>query len=566
MSFKSLINNAGDSGATLANSIIDEPYSWSDNDNTLKIKYEAPWLSGNYGGGLHVRPAAGKYITLNVWIERGSVYIGPDFWMNALNVGMKNAASTAANNFLFQEQSNATYTQGSSSGIGGSKDEFQITLVGPDDYLSIDVENDTENVAKMRVVMSGDEYNLENAVGANLTISQDVWVQLEQYGNIVEDVVVEEDDEVQGPLLPPDWENEDGTFGGDLDGDGVKDADDFDPYDPDIQEEGDVDDAPVTTTPTPQVRVNYLQYFYDNPGIQNNPFYSFNTYGDKASTNTYGGGYWWGNPGSEQGSLWLTDDDSPDFWFGTTSSSGVRMEIKSGHYVELKIFTENDKFFNTLSWSPDEYPEIKSVSSSGKTMIVKLYGGDKLWIDIDNEFGIGASFALMIGNEMLVVDEVPDDEVRINLLDYGEANRPPKEEQGQDGDTVLTCPPGYEPNEDGTECVLIQDGGGDGGGDGNNTVNPPVWEWEEWNAPFTEDDGLLNRLTKSFSFGVNNSLKAGEAIIEGALMAAPAVIVIVGATFAARFIINKSDALGKNLGSRKWIKFDNTPSIGEVIE
>ena len=85
---------------------------------------------------------------------------------------------------------------------------------------------------------------------------------------------------------------------------------------------------------------------------------------------------------------------------------------------------------------------------------------------------------------------------------------------------VVTPPPPPPPNGDGADPFSTFDG-------------LPV--------PFEESDGLLTRLLNTFTFAVNSSARAIEAVIEGAMMALPAVIVIGSAVIAAKLIIQSTD-------------------------
>jgi len=110
-------------------------------------------------------------------------------------------------------------SEGTSLGLPYSQGEF---VLESGDYISIDIDDDYSNVAQFRVVMGGEIVFERGAVDRIVNIDiQDV------------EKLVHVDDEVQGALLP------DGT--GDLDGDGVIDSEDFDPYDPDVRFEGDID-------------------------------------------------------------------------------------------------------------------------------------------------------------------------------------------------------------------------------------------------------------------------------------------------------------------------------------
>jgi hypothetical protein len=99
------------------------------------------------------------------------------------------------------------------------------------DYISFDIDSESSNVGQARIRIDGDQYL------SNQEIDKDVWITLVWLRKWNPDATIAEpqgnDNEYAGPLLP------DGS--GDLDGDGVPDGEDFDPYDPDVQNEGDTD-------------------------------------------------------------------------------------------------------------------------------------------------------------------------------------------------------------------------------------------------------------------------------------------------------------------------------------
>lgn len=109
------------------------------------------------------------------------------------------------------------------------QDVIIATLTGNDgDYLSIDIDQAYSGINNFSLRVGGVMRNNSE----RKDIDDEVRIAiLEAY------YLEEPQDEVQGPL-------EEGGQG-DLDNDGVPDGEDEDPYDPDIQEEGDVDDDPV---------------------------------------------------------------------------------------------------------------------------------------------------------------------------------------------------------------------------------------------------------------------------------------------------------------------------------
>ena len=89
------------------------------------------------------------------------------------------------------------------------------------DYLSIDIDGDYSTIAQFRVVQGGEIVFDGSAVNRTVSVVIDEVRHLVPYESVVE-----------GPL------EEDGM--GDLDGDGVPDAEDFDPNNPFVQTEDDV--------------------------------------------------------------------------------------------------------------------------------------------------------------------------------------------------------------------------------------------------------------------------------------------------------------------------------------
>lgn len=108
------------------------------------------------------------------------------------------------------------------------QDVIIVTLDGnDDDYLSIDIDQQFSGINNFRLRSGGVMRNDSTTKDINDEVRIAI-LSAEHYEEV--------QDEVAGPM------EEGGT--GDLDGDGVPDGEDFDPNDPDIQEQGDVDDDP----------------------------------------------------------------------------------------------------------------------------------------------------------------------------------------------------------------------------------------------------------------------------------------------------------------------------------
>jgi len=111
------------------------------------------------------------------------------------------------------------------------QDVIIVTLDGNQgDYLSIDIDQEFSGINNFRLRSGGIMRNNSSTKDIDDEVRVSI-LTCEHYEEL--------QDEVEGPM-------EEGGEG-DLDNDGVKDKDDADPNDPDIQEEGDVDDDPVLT-------------------------------------------------------------------------------------------------------------------------------------------------------------------------------------------------------------------------------------------------------------------------------------------------------------------------------
>lgn len=111
--------------------------------------------------------------------------------------------------------------------LANRQDYARVTLEGGD-WVSVDIDSEFSKIANLTIMQNGQQMSInspDNVDDEVRIIAKRVW----HYEEL--------QDEVQGPLLP------DGM--GDIDGDGVLDGEDEDPYDPDIQEQGDVDDDPI---------------------------------------------------------------------------------------------------------------------------------------------------------------------------------------------------------------------------------------------------------------------------------------------------------------------------------
>ena len=170
-----------------------------------------------------------KYLLLNdrdLWGDSGAVKlaVAPN-WRVTLLVATDN------NNYWKDNGSYPQYTF--RPALLNRQDAMIVTLTGNDgDYISLDVDSDVSGIARYALRIGGVNYADSNPA----KINDEVRVAILRAEHLEE-----VQDEVQGPL-------EEGGLG-DIDNDGVIDGEDFDPYDPDIQEEGDIDDDPSFMDP-----------------------------------------------------------------------------------------------------------------------------------------------------------------------------------------------------------------------------------------------------------------------------------------------------------------------------
>ena len=229
-------------------------------------------------------------------------------------------------------------------------------------------------------------------------------------------------------------------------------------------------------------------------------------------------------------SLFLDDKDLPG---SAVISAGVLLEIKDGAWVRLKIKTQDSNYFNPLGASmslDDHYTKLKLTKDDPSFQVTMYEGGLLAW-DIDGQWGLSAlgDFYLQTGetkdrpSTVLPALDPVDDESLIKLMDWGWDPEAPSIR------LTRSPPPPPPPNGEGTDPFSTFDG-------------LPV--------PFEESDGLITRLLNTFTFAVNSSARAIEAVIEGAMMALPAVIVIGSAVIAAKLIIQSTDK-----GAEKVLSF-----------
>jgi hypothetical protein len=311
---------------------------------------------------------------------------------------------------------------------------------------------------------------------------------------------------------------------------------------------------PTPTDPNPEpappvdIIKSGLEKVYD-VGVDsvNSPFSVFNITGN----------YEWKNSGM---TLRLADYDPQRF---SQVSGSVLLEVKQGHYVDLDIMNENSGWFNAISQSLKLNPRLISEDFGGgnSDFTIRLYGGSILFADSDgNSEDLGSAFGgyfyLSDGVGSYAIGEPANDEYEITLENWGLGEDPHNQpiDQCPEGFTYdpvrgecvanqftpepdQECPEGYVYDEETGTCVLIPP-----------SPNPPPQGdtdpfdlVDDFPTPFEPDDELSDRLVKSFTFGVNGAFRAIEAVIEGIMIALPAVIVIGSAVVMSRVMMKATE-------------------------
>jgi len=230
---KTAYNRAGDANGCFETFTTKGKYEWKDDWSEFNFW----WVDED---GKSIEPQPSKYLLLK----------DNDIpWSNSSAAQMKVAAGWRVTVQMATDNNNYwdDNTEGNIDGYYANttatnrQDFITVVLTGDDgDYISIDLDEEFSGIANFRIRTNGAMINADSPKNINDEVRIRL-VKVEHWEPV--------QDEVQGPM-------EQGGEG-DLDGDGVKDKDDADPNDPDIQEEGDVDDdpdnpfAPPTTTPPP---------------------------------------------------------------------------------------------------------------------------------------------------------------------------------------------------------------------------------------------------------------------------------------------------------------------------
>jgi len=206
-------------------------------------------------------------------------------------------------------------------------------------------------------------------------------------------------------------------------------------------------------------------------------------------------------------------------------SAGILFQVEQDRYVDIKIKTENRDYFNDIKamLSIDGNARDLDLSSGDPSFIYRLFGGATMGIDIDDEHGLGAGFTLNTFNAAYQVDEFADNEWELTIVGFGDYTRL------TDGDDVVLPP--TDPTDPTTTVV-----------DGD-----PFGLFDGYNQIIDDEDGLFDRLTAAFSFGVRTSFRAVEAVVEGAFIALPAIIVIVSSLLLAKVIISLTQSTAESV-------------------
>lgn len=217
---KTAYNDAGQANGAFSSFQVKGKYEWKDDYSELSFW----WVDAN---GDAIDPQPSKYLLLkdnDVPFSRASAtkMVVASGWRVTVQLATDN-------NWYWEDNTQPdASTYYANTQATNRQDFITVVLNGSDnDYISIDLDEEYSGIANFRIKSGGEMVNIDKPKNINDEVRIRL-VKVEHWEPI--------QDEVQGPL-------EEGGEG-DLDNDGVKDKDDADPYDPDIQEEGDVDDDP----------------------------------------------------------------------------------------------------------------------------------------------------------------------------------------------------------------------------------------------------------------------------------------------------------------------------------
>jgi hypothetical protein len=213
----------GVAGAPFIRVVRGGAVSYQNSDQRVKLSdtvgsgegYLSLTLAENFQALFYLKTANNDFTEDNVSLDHiSSDWNGSDSWSENMTE-IKGDLSGSWPSVWVQDNAEATDSR---------------TVFGLDsgDYCSFDVDSNSGDVAQFRVRIGGDDYF------SNTEADNDIWmtkVWIRKW--VASKPAPQRDNEVQGAL------EQGGT--GDLDNDGIIDSEDFDPNDPDIQVEGDVD-------------------------------------------------------------------------------------------------------------------------------------------------------------------------------------------------------------------------------------------------------------------------------------------------------------------------------------
>ena len=216
-------SNEGKAGSPFINVKRGGRISYQSSDNRVKLEdsigsgegYLSVRMAEGFQGLFYLRTANNDFTEDNVQLDHiSSDWNDSDSWSE----NMMDVKGDLANSWpSVWVQDNAELT-----------DSRTVFGLDSGDYMSFDVDSNSGDVAQFRVRIGGDDYFSNTEADADIWITK-VWIRKW----VPSKPAPARDNEVQGPL------EQGGT--GDLDGDGVPDGQDFDPNDPDVQNEGDTD-------------------------------------------------------------------------------------------------------------------------------------------------------------------------------------------------------------------------------------------------------------------------------------------------------------------------------------
>jgi len=227
---KELYNNRGSAGNPVSEFLLKGDYKWKDlgsaKSGAMFLDEDGNHLFKQTGSrdGLAVDDYLLLYDDDTPWGESSAAKV-----RIAQGWKVEMIISTDNNNY-WTDNTNGLTTWTGRPALANRQDYVRVMMEGGD-WVSVDIDSEFSKIANLTIMQGGQEMSIsspDNVDDEVRMIARRVW----HYEEL--------QDEVQGPI----FQDEEGNQTGDLDNDGVQDQDDPDPYDPDIKEEGDVDDDP----------------------------------------------------------------------------------------------------------------------------------------------------------------------------------------------------------------------------------------------------------------------------------------------------------------------------------